>query len=58
MWVKIVRDRRFFVPGTNNRVCILYRQGMAVPVKRAWGEQLISDGDAVKHAAPRRENHE
>jgi len=53
MWVRIVRERSFY-PLPTHRVLIRFRPGEVVSVRRAWGEALIADGDAVLVPTPRR----
>lgn len=53
MWVRILKDRDF-TPTDNRRVTVAYRQGTELPVKRAWGEALIADGDAEEIPSPGR----
>ena len=54
MWVRIVRERRFLAPEFNHRLGYHFRPDQLVSVKRAWGRQLIADGDAVEAEPPRR----
>lgn len=53
MWVRIIRERRFMVPN-DQRVWIHYTVGLEISIKRAWGEALIRDGDAVAIPTPAR----
>jgi len=53
MWVKLLRDRDF-TPPDNRRITVAYKEGMQLPIKRAWGELLIADGDAEEIDTPNR----
>ena len=53
MWVRIIRERRLY-PFAHHRLCVVYRVGSTVPIKRTWGELLIANGDAVEVPTPPR----
>jgi hypothetical protein len=53
VWVRIVRERRLF-PTADHRVSVHFPEGLVVSVRRAWGETLIRDGDAVEVPTPPR----
>ena len=53
MWVRIVQERRFILP-ENRKVSIHYKPGMTLSIRRAWGEALIANGDAVEVPTPAR----
>jgi hypothetical protein len=55
MWVRVVRERRLY-PTASHRVCVHFLPGLAGPIRRAWGEALIRDGDAVEVPTPPRPN--
>jgi hypothetical protein len=54
MWVRIIRERRFFPRPGDHRVCIHYKPGLVCSVRRAWGAALIKNGDAVEVPTPAR----
>lgn len=54
MRVKFKRDRNW-TPPEERRITIAYKQGMELTVKRDWGEQMVTDGDAVEIDPPTRE---
>lgn len=51
MRIRMLRDRLFRVPNNRN-VSFLYKAGCRYTVKRAWGEMMIADDDAVELEAP------
>jgi hypothetical protein len=53
MWVRVLRERRFY-PYGHHRVAVTYLPGMVVSVRRAWGEALVTLGDAKEVATPPR----
>ncbi|HEY1071501.1 hypothetical protein [Brevundimonas sp.] len=53
MHVRILRDRNW-TPPEDRRMTVAYKAGWKGPVKRAWGQQLVKDGDAVEISAPAR----
>lgn len=53
MHVRFLRDRNWSPP-EERRITVAYKQDMELTVKRAWGEQLVADGDAVEITPPRR----
>lgn len=53
MRIRIVRDRYFTLPA-DRRVTVFYREDVEVTIKRAWGDQLVEDGDAEEIPAPPR----
>jgi hypothetical protein len=53
MRVKFIRDRNW-TPPERRMITVAYKAGMELTVKRAWGAQMVADGDAVRVPAPRR----
>ncbi|WP_292052145.1 hypothetical protein [Brevundimonas sp. UBA5866] len=53
MRVVFLRDRNF-TPPEQRGITVAYKAGMELTIKRAWGEQLVADGDAREVAPPRR----
>lgn len=53
MWVRIVRDRRFY-PLPHRRLFVHFLTGQTAPIPRRWGEALIRNGDAVEIETPPR----
>lgn len=53
MWIEMLRDRNFTPPG-DRRITVKYREGRSYPVKRAWGEAMVADGDAKEARAPKK----
>jgi hypothetical protein len=51
MRIRMIRTRLFRVP-TNRNVSFLYKADCRYTVKRAWGEAMIADGDAVELEVP------
>jgi hypothetical protein len=51
MWVRIVRDRRLY-PYRHHKVAVEFKAGQVLPIKIAWAEALIANGDAVETARP------
>lgn len=54
MWVRIVRERRFYPRPGDHRVLIHYTPGLVISIRRSWGEALIADGVAVEVPTPSR----
>ena len=54
MWVRVVRERRLYPRAWDRRVFVHYTAGLVVSVRRAWGEAMIRDGDAVEVPTPPR----
>lgn len=52
--IKFIRDRNF-TPPEERRITVAYKAGQEYPVKRAWAEAMIADGDAKEVRAPRRD---
>lgn len=50
MRIRMLRDRDF-TPAEDRRVTVAYRAEWAGTVKRAWGEQMVAEGDAVEIGA-------
>lgn len=57
MRVRFKRDRNW-TPPEERRITVAYKQGMELTIKRAWGEQMVNDGDAEEIDAPRRTGNE
>lgn len=57
MRVRFKRDRNW-TPPEERRITVAYKQGMELTIKRAWGEQMVKDGDAEEIDAPRRSGDE
>jgi hypothetical protein len=53
MRVSFKRDRDF-TPPEERRITVAYKAGTEATVKRAWGEQMVKDGDAEEVEAPAR----
>ena len=54
MRVRFLKDRDW-TPPEDRRITYAYKAGMEETVKRAWGEQMVKDGDAEEIEAPARE---
>lgn len=54
MRVRFERDRNW-TPPEERRITVAYKQGMELTLKRAWGEQMVKDGDAVEVEPPARD---
>mgnify|MGYP006397047357 CR=1 FL=1 len=52
MHIEVLRDRILTLPG--RRASVKFKAGWAGATKRAWGDQLVADGDAVELGAPTR----
>jgi hypothetical protein len=53
MRIRMLKTRNWTVP-SDRRVTIQYREGKGYPIKRAWGELFVAEGDAVEVATPAR----
>lgn len=53
MRVCFLRDRNW-TPPERRMITVAYKAGMELTVKRAWGKQMVADGDAVEVKAPGR----
>lgn len=51
-----VKRKRLFVPPEDRRLTVRFEAGSEVTTKRAWGDQLVADGDAEEVASPGRDN--
>ncbi|ADU12032.1 hypothetical protein [Asticcacaulis excentricus] len=57
MRVRFLRDRDF-TPPENRMVTYAYKKGTEETVKRAWGEEMKTDGDCEEIDPPRRATSE
>lgn len=57
MRVRFKRDRNW-TPPEERRITVAYKKGMELTIKRAWGEQMKTDGDLEEIDAPRRSGDE
>lgn len=53
MRVRFLKNRNWTAP-EDRRQTTAYKAGMELTVKRAWGEQMVKDGDAVEIDVPPR----
>lgn len=53
MHVRFLKDR-LWTPREDRRLTVAYKAGMELTVKRAWGEQMVSEGVAEEIEAPSR----
>ncbi|MGH7020672.1 MAG: hypothetical protein ACREEY_12355 [Brevundimonas sp.] len=53
MRVRFLRDRNW-TPPERRMITVAYKAGMELTVRRAWGEQMVADGDAEEIEAPGR----
>ncbi len=53
MRVRFLRDRNW-TPPEQRGITIAYKKGMELTIKRAWGDQMVADGDAEEIQAPSR----
>lgn len=53
MRVRFVRDRNW-TPPEERRISVAYKSGWEGPIKRAWGDQMVADGDCVEIPTPPR----
>lgn len=51
--VKFKRDRNW-TPPEERRVSVAYKDGMELTIKRAWGDQMVKDGDCEEVETPPR----
>lgn len=54
MRVRFSRNR-LWTPPEDRRLTVSYKADMELTVKRAWGEQMVKDGDAEEIETPARE---
>lgn len=54
MRVRFTRNR-LWTPPEDRRLTVSYKADMELTVKRAWGEQMVKDGDAEEIETPARE---
>lgn len=54
MRVRFLKDRNW-TPPEERRITVAYKAEMELTVKRAWGSQMVADGDAEAIAAPGRD---
>lgn len=54
MRVRFKRDRNW-TPPEERRITVAYKKGMELTIKRAWGEQMKTDGDLEEIDPPARE---
>lgn len=53
MRVRFLRNRNW-TPPEERRITVAYKKAWEGTIKRAWGVQMVSDGDAVEIDAPPR----
>ena len=54
MRVRFKRDRNW-TPPEERRITVAYKKDMELTIKRAWGEQMVADGDLEEIDPPARE---